>query len=178
MKKIISIFISLVLVIYGFTGCIDDKSSVSPPPDEMARLQSVSVMECFENEDIEGLKSMFCKRVIDNIDLNSQIEGAFEFIKGKIISYDAPDGTSGGGLIKDGERVELILSGKITNIKTDKGDNIIEVDKDSYIYEVGLGITEDWIFYLSSDDYNDSVLKRKSKDGKDSFILQEDKQEE
>ena len=58
------------------------------------------------------------------------------------------------------------------------GENIIEVDKDSYIYEVGLGITEDWIFYLSSDDYNDSVLKRKSKDGKDSFILQEDKQEE
>ena len=122
MKKIISIFISLVLVIYGFTGCIDDKSSVSPPPDEMARLQSVSVMECFENEDIEGLKSMFCKRVIDNIDLNSQIEGAFEFINGKIISYDEPDGTSGGGLIKDGERVELILGGKITNIKTDKGD--------------------------------------------------------
>jgi len=122
MKKIISIFISLVLVICGFTGCIDDKSSVSPPPDEMARLQSVSVMECFENEDIEGLKSMFCKRVIDNIDLNSQIESAFEFINGKIISYDEPDGTSGGGLIKDGERVELILSGKITNIKTDKGD--------------------------------------------------------
>lgn len=57
------------------------------------------------------------------------------------------------------------------------GKNIVEVDKDSYIYEVGLGITEDWIFYLSSDDYNDSVLKRINKDGKDSFILQEDKQE-
>lgn len=121
MKKIISIFISLVLVIYGFTGCIDDKSSVSPPPDEMARLQSISVMECFENEDIEGLKSMFCKRVIDNIDLNSQIEGAFEFINGKIISYDEPDGTSGGGLIKDGKRVELILRGDTENIKTDLG---------------------------------------------------------
>lgn len=121
MKKIISIFISLVLVIYGFTGCIDDKSSVSPPPDEMARLQSIDIIKYFENKDIDGLKSMFCNKVQSEHNLDKEIEGAFEFIKGKIISYDEPDGTSGGGLIKDGIRVELILRGKITNIKTDKG---------------------------------------------------------
>jgi len=119
MKRLKSIFIFLVIVTVILTGCTHDSNYT--PPDEMARLQSIDIIKYFENKDIDGLKSMFCNKVQSEHNLDKEIEGAFEFINGKIISYDEPDGTSGGGLIKDGIRVELILRGDTENIKTDLG---------------------------------------------------------
>lgn len=125
MKKLISIFILLIINIFIFTGCTHSESSVSLPPDEMARLQSVSVMECFENEDIEGLKSMFCNEISYSHDLEQEITEAFDYIKGKIISYDEPDGTVGGKTIKHGETTKLEFMGNVKNIKIDENEGVV-----------------------------------------------------
>ena len=48
-----------------------------------------------------------------------EFEELFQPGDGTIISYDEPDGTSGGASFKNGERIEQELQGKIENIKTD-----------------------------------------------------------
>lgn len=46
---------------------------------------------------------MFCKEIENTHDLDNEIQRALDFINGEIVSYDKPDGNSGGGTIKYGE---------------------------------------------------------------------------
>ena len=102
MKRLKSIFIFLVIVTVILTGCTHDSNYT--PPDEMARLQSIDIIKYFENKEIEG---------------------AFEFINGKIISYDEPDGTVGGKTIKHGETTKLEFMGNVKNIKIDENEGVV-----------------------------------------------------
>ena len=85
LRKIELVFVSLIFILILFTGCIGS-NNVPPPPDEVARLQSVDVINYFKNEDIEGLKDMFCKTTSETHNLDKEIQGAFDYINGKIIS--------------------------------------------------------------------------------------------
>ena len=123
MKRLKSIFIFFVIVTVILTGCTHDSNYT--PPDEMARLQSIDIIKYFENKDIDGLKSMFCNKVQSEHNLDKEIEGAFEFINGKIISYDEPDGTVGGKTIKHGETTKLEFMGNVKNIKIDENEGVV-----------------------------------------------------
>jgi len=117
-KRIISIVILFAFNIFVFTGCTHDSNYI--PPDEMARLQSVSVMEYIKNEDIDGLKNMFCNKVSSSHDLDKEISDAISFMQSKILSYDPPKGTVGSKEIKSGETIKMKFYCTAENIKTDK----------------------------------------------------------
>ncbi|WFA08897.1 DUF5050 domain-containing protein [Tissierella sp. Yu-01] len=51
------------------------------------------------------------------------------------------------------------------------GENILSLDSEAYLSEVGIGITDDWIFYRSWYGNELPVLRRISKDGTESMIM-------
>lgn len=75
-----------------FTGCTSNcGNSVRLKNDDVkVRDMSETIIECFINKDIETLKSMFCPIILSLDDIDEQIQGAFDFIDGEIISYDIP----------------------------------------------------------------------------------------
>ncbi len=116
MKKLISIFLVLTVSTLCFAGCIGVGFAT---PEEKAKQQSSQIIKCFENKDKDRLKSMFCKTVSDKCNLDEEIQEAFDFINGEIVSYDEPHGISGGASFEDGERIRQSLRGHISYIKTD-----------------------------------------------------------
>ena len=102
------------------TGCsyIDGDEDYQPPL-EIATEQSEYIMECIVNKDKEGLKSVFSKYISETHDLDKEIDEFFEFIDGKIVSYDEPVGREGGASLAYGEYREKELNGCIENIKTE-----------------------------------------------------------
>ena len=59
-------------------------------PHLVAKQQSEDILECILNEDVEGLKSLFCPKFQNTHNLDDEIEELFRFISGEIISYDTP----------------------------------------------------------------------------------------
>lgn len=51
------------------------------------------------------------------------------------------------------------------------GENILSLDSEAYLREVGIGITDDWVFYVSSNGTESPVLKRIRKDGTENVIM-------
>lgn len=45
------------------------------------------------------------------------------------------------------------------------GSNVLALDSENYLDEVGIGITEEWVFYVSTNGTNHPILKRIKKDG-------------
>lgn len=80
---------------------------------------SEKVVECFINEDAEGLKSLFCVRDQRSWSIDKDIQAAFDYIDGDIVSYEIYSGGDGSS-VKDGKLVDLHVSGDI-EIETDIG---------------------------------------------------------
>ncbi len=80
-----------------------------------------SVLKCFGNDDVEGLKSLFCEEILSNINnLDEQIEKVFDFYDGKSVSYgfiNSPSQKS----VRNGKTVSLKNNPLISYIKTDSG---------------------------------------------------------
>jgi len=91
LKKVKLVFVWGLFVIFIFSSCSYDTNYKTP--EQKAKQQSADIIKCFENEDIEGLKgmfckTMFCKTIADSHDLDEEIQKAFNVIDGTIISYD------------------------------------------------------------------------------------------
>ncbi|MDE7295421.1 MAG: DUF5104 domain-containing protein, partial [Oscillospiraceae bacterium] len=86
------------------------------PSEECA----VNVMDCFINEDVEGLKKLFCYKVNHGTDLDKEITEAFEFIDGNIISYDDDSSCTSRVAYDEGKAVERYYCPFVDNITTDK----------------------------------------------------------
>ena len=112
----------LLLAVIMLTGCsyVEKKKNYQPPL-EIATEQSEYIMECVVNKDKEGLKSVFSKHIAETHDLDKEIDEFFEFIDGKIVTYDEPVGREGGAIIYYGEYREKELYGWTENIMTDTG---------------------------------------------------------
>lgn len=52
------------------------------------------------------------------------------------------------------------------------GNNVLELDGDARLDEIGLGITDDWIFYHSINEEWRTLLNRIGKDGKNASIIE------
>ena len=85
-------------------------------PDRQAKDLQSDIMKCFINQDKETLKSYFSKYVIENYtNIDTQIEEAFDFIDGEIVSYDDPFSRAAG------PSDEKSYGADTNNIMTDKG---------------------------------------------------------
>jgi len=94
MKKIIYILTSLIMLI-AFTSCDEDEEYKTP--DQLAKERQTEIMECFINKDKETLKGFFSEYVINKYpDIDSQIDEAFNFLDGEIVSYDEPNSRASG----------------------------------------------------------------------------------
>ena len=116
------VFILLVMVV--LTGCSlinkdEDEKEEYQSPKEYATEQSEYIMECIVNKDKEGLKSVFSKHIAETHDLDKEIDEFFEFIDGKIVSYDEPTGYEGSYEMRAGEYYKKELGGDTKNIVTD-----------------------------------------------------------
>ena len=86
---------------------------------------SEKVVECFINEDAEGLKSLFCVSAQRSWAIDKDIQAAFDYIDGDIVSYEIYSGGDGSS-VKDGKLVELDVSNHI-EIETETGNVYIIV---------------------------------------------------
>ena len=84
MKKF-KIFILLIVVTMQLTGCGLGKEYKSS--EQIGVERATFVYEAFINENLEGIKSMFSSFVAESIDLEQNIEDAFDFIEGDIVSH-------------------------------------------------------------------------------------------
>jgi len=81
---------------------------------------ALKVMDCFINKDSETLKEMFCSKAKIRPDFDEQINEAFEFIDGNIISYDDYIASMDEVAYEEGKAVERYYVPIIDDIKTDK----------------------------------------------------------
>lgn len=89
MKFKFNVILSLVTTLNVILSSCANNSEQYKTPDQLAKELQNSIMICFVNKDKDTLKSYFSQYEIDTCtELDSQIDEAFKFIKGKIISYD------------------------------------------------------------------------------------------
>lgn len=113
LKKICIVIISVTTLL--LTGCNFDGEEYKTPSQQAEELQS-DIIECFINKDKETLKSYYSKYVIENYtNIDTQIDEAFDFIDGEIVSYDEPFPSECGGMEKKS------YGAQTQNIITDKG---------------------------------------------------------
>lgn len=118
-KYILSVTFCALIVC---TGCMKSEQKEDIAPDRQAKIYADNIIECFEKEDNDSLYVLFSQSMRDEHDLNNEIEQAFGFIDGQIISYDTPEASSGGGIMRGTEgEVKSTFSGWITDVKTDIG---------------------------------------------------------
>lgn len=113
LKKICIVIISVTTLL--LTGCNFDSVEYKTP-DQKAEERQNDIMQCFINKDKGTLKSYFSEYVIDNhTDIDTQIDEAFDFIDGEIVSYDEPFART----TRNSERQSY--GATTENIITDKG---------------------------------------------------------
>lgn len=122
MRRSIKIFIILLFISF-LTSCFSSNSQEkeSFPTGATAKALAIDIFNCFLEKDSEMLKNYFSPYIQNVCDLDLQIDEAFSFIDGEILSYDEPKGQATGSHVENGEWLKRTLSGKIKNIKTDKG---------------------------------------------------------
>lgn len=113
--KIIFFIIILTTISFIFTGCFEGKYINS---NKIEKEQCEAILQYLDNDDVEGLKSMFCNKVESSTELDTQIQDAMDFFEGKTISYDTVLG-AGGGSYKDGKIDWKDIHPHITEIVTD-----------------------------------------------------------
>ncbi|MDF2820128.1 MAG: hypothetical protein K0R15_569 [Clostridiales bacterium] len=105
--------------------------------EEKANLQmSKDVLNCFNDDDAQGLKSLLCLKTRGLVEIDEQISACFDFFKGKVISFDEKD-MSGyeGKSIEYGETTFLERVWSINNIITDTDETYEIHIRDYYICE-------------------------------------------
>lgn len=92
MRIILLLLASVILIL---SSCTSDVGKAKTP-EEAAEETIKNVVSCFETKDKETLKSYFSEAIREEYDLDVQIEAAFEFIDGDILSYGDPVTRAGG----------------------------------------------------------------------------------
>ncbi|MCL2634699.1 MAG: DUF5104 domain-containing protein [Oscillospiraceae bacterium] len=114
MRKII-LSIILVISMITVTGCVETDSA-------KVRAMSEEIMQCFINKDVETLKNMFSPAILTmHDDIDEQIQNAFDFIDGEIISYRIPTAHNMHKQTDGGKATLHTIQPRISNIETVEG---------------------------------------------------------
>lgn len=111
MKKAFCILLSALLL--SLYGCTSNFVNV----DEIAKEQSVELVNLLSENDTDGIREMFCTAVSDSDRFNNDLLEAVEFFEGEVLSYDI----KAIGSDEKSERGKLVIahiSPKIWDIKT------------------------------------------------------------
>lgn len=112
MKKFFAIFFFLPILF--LSGCIIQIDS-----DEVEK-QADIVLNAFKTGETEELEGLFCKRIADSYDLESEINKAIAFIDGKIINDGHRIGMGEtGSMYIDGVKVDSHNNSYLEKLKTD-----------------------------------------------------------
>ena len=168
-KRVLSIFI-MVLLITQLASCGFHKGhrkEYKTPTRQAEELQT-KIMDCFVNKDKETLKGFFSKYTLEQCpEIEEQIEEAFTFLDGSIVSYDAPNGSASGGfdnksysaytqhiLTDKGTEYRIMFSGRLTWLEDENKVGVLYIkvanmteckkyedkeDKYDYIKYIGTG---------------------------------------
>lgn len=121
MKKLLTIILLLIMTL-TFSGCFFSDYN-GPSAIETAK----KVLECFDNDDVEGLKSLFCEDVLTNVDdLDEQIKEIFNLYEGKCIERGTINNPSEKST-RDGEIVYYDTNPFIHDIKTDENEGYYSI---------------------------------------------------
>ncbi len=132
-------------------NCSCNNKKENKTPDQLAKELQTKVVECFINDDKEELKKLFSNYTIEKTNnIDQEINEAFDFINGNIISYDEPIsrtignsdnksyGASTDNIITDkGSSFKIGFTGWLTNANN---SNMIGI---TYIQICDLGVTYD-----------------------------------
>jgi hypothetical protein len=123
-KNIIHLIISAITaVLMIFSSCLDNSEEYKAP-DQQAEETQNEIMECFTSKDSEKLKEMFCTYVQQNDEkLDEEIQAAFDFLDGEIVSYDEAFSDFGGGESDESGWKTQSCFAKTTNVITTQGTN-------------------------------------------------------
>lgn len=153
--KRMSLFSILISVVCILPGCgFNNKPTESQKTSDE---KSIEIVRCFDEKDVNGLKSLFCDKVQTTYNLDDEIQTAFDFYEGKSESYDLNYGGTAGGW-EDGECIDEHITPSIKNIRTtsEKEYSIFYTEYTICDYDkkkIG-------IIYLSLFDENDIPLAR------------------
>ncbi|MBD5145605.1 MAG: DUF5104 domain-containing protein [Ruminococcus sp.] len=114
-KAIVILLITSVII----CGCTNNSIE---SPSQIARQYADDILYCFDNNDISKLKALFCESIANSHDLDTEIQEAFEFFNGKIVSKGKSIGMSEGGVLKENGKIsKQTVHPNLLNIVTDNG---------------------------------------------------------
>lgn len=121
---IVVIILVILLFFLVFRICLNfnkDKE-LHLTPERQAKLIATDMINSFKENDKDRLKILFSKYILEKYNIDLQIDEAFKFIDGKIVSYNEPFGQAAEMMTNGyGGYVYYELKGEIIQIKTDKG---------------------------------------------------------
>ena len=127
MKKLFLVIVALSFVL-SLSGC---NGSRSVNTRKASHDQAKEILRCLDEDDAEGLKSLFCEKVASSHDLDKEIAEAMDFYEGKSVSFGNIV-VGGGDSMRDGEFVDIHLGYSIREIETD-ADTMYEIVTHSYL---------------------------------------------
>lgn len=121
-KAMVILLITSVII----CSCTDNSISCTDnsinSPSRIARQYADDILYCFDNNDISKLKALFCKSIADSHDLDAEIQEAFKFFDGEIVSQGKSIGMSEGEVeIRNGKILKQTVYPSLLNITTDNG---------------------------------------------------------
>ena len=112
------------------------------------------IAEAFIAKDKDALLELFCENSKMNSEIDSQIDEAFNYIDGNIVSYGSCGSTGSSASSRDG-KVERLASGIVINdIQTDTNEYYYIHATDALIYDENedyVGITTLKIYHVKDD---------------------------
>ncbi|MDF2822204.1 MAG: hypothetical protein K0R15_2652 [Clostridiales bacterium] len=95
MRRYLSIFFSGIIIVM-LSSCVGGSRIEvlnQASDEEVANEKLIKIIEFIENEDEEGLKSMFSKRALDESgNFSENAELLFEFLKGEMVTWEKDSG--------------------------------------------------------------------------------------
>jgi len=141
--KVVCVMMTCVMIAVMLPGCAAASPFISERlklldsktmKEKQSNLQmSKDILNCLSENDAQGLKALLCLKTQGLTDIDKQILSAFDFFKGRVVSFNQED-LSGyeEESIDGGKTTFLERSWRIQEIKTDEGATY-EIDMNAYI---------------------------------------------
>ena len=158
-------FVILVLSCCVFFNSCSFESNNNTSPKHEANKILDNLLIALENKDEEAIKNLMAPKLASNSEtLNTEIQNAFDFFEGKIISYKNIETISDGEKYDNGKLIYLRIGNAITNeIITDTNTyrisfsavliNEKNTDQEG-VWRIWIGNDDEESVVIGSDDYD------------------------
>lgn len=124
LKKAICIGLSCLMIML-MSGCSAISKVIKRALDSSKQPTNLeisqNILDCFDNEDTQGLKALLCPKTQGIEDIEEQIREGFDFLDGKVVSFDENVSNDESESVDHGTTEELSRTLHIEDITTDTG---------------------------------------------------------